>query len=123
MHDNKIEDKYRSLVLGHLIIQARKNRTSIAKLPPEELERLGVGIVKEGTVTKFEVRMPECMNGNLQKIMGELEAEIRRNSSIFPETPKRKRKEGLTSWTKRPGRPKKQLDEMPIAEDIARLDD
>jgi hypothetical protein len=119
MHDNKTEAKYRSLVLGHLCIAARKLRTSVAKLPPEELERLGVEIVREGTLTRFQVTIPERLNGNLSGVMRELEAEMRENASMFSEGPKKKNTGGKANWKKRMTR----IAETPIVEDLAGFDD
>jgi hypothetical protein len=137
MQDDKMHGRYRSLVLSHLYILARKNRISVAKLPPDELERLGVRIIREKAHSAtFAISVPPAMeNGQLEKAIADLEAERRENSHLFPAAPLRKRAEGFSGWKRQDKAPKKRnrragdgrdepvrLPDIPMEEDLADID-
>ncbi len=119
-------ERYRSLALGHLYLEARKRGTSIAKLPPDTLSAVGVRpYVNKDNVTLFDVTAPKLDTPEAQELVARLEKECKENAAVFQrqkeEKPKRGRKKDASGHLpfggNRRGRPRKEFPEVAILEE------
>jgi hypothetical protein len=124
-------ERYRSLALGHLYLEARRRGTSIAKLPPDMLSAVGVRPYKDGNnVTLFEVTAPKLDSPEAQELIARLEKEMRENTTVFqrPKEAKHKtrsQKQDAGNWKpgtrNRLGRPRKDFPEVGLMEEALGL--
>ncbi|MEW6035375.1 MAG: hypothetical protein AB1529_02065 [Candidatus Micrarchaeota archaeon] len=120
-------ERYRSLALSHLYLEARRRSTSIGRLPPDMLSKVGVRAYKDGNnVTLFEVTPPKLDTPEAQELVARLERECKENAAVFqrqketkPKT--RNRKPVTGGWKPKTaagrGRPRNEFPDVAILEE------